>query len=217
MSSTPPISVLIVSALAAALCALVGLLVGWWLKSLVIFFDGAYSLFSYAMSMVSVLVAVWVRSSRSARFVTGRRLAEPLAVMLKGLMILAMVLVSAVAAAQALLAGGRQVAADLAVLFGVFNVLFCALTWWYLWRQQRRHASALIAAETHQWAMDTLISLAVMLGFALAALLAYSPWSNWARYADPLMMLLVALFFLPTPIKMVAQAWQTAEPIWQAR
>lgn len=208
MPTTQPIRVLMISALAAALCALVGLLVGWWLRSLVILFDGGYSLFSYALSMLSVLVAAWVRSPRSARFARGRRLAEPLAVLLKGVMILLMVLFSALAALQAILAGGRTVAADLAVLFGVFNLLFCALVWWYLLRQQQKNSSALVEAETHQWAMDTLISLAVMLGFALAALLAYSPWADWARYADPLLMLLVALFFLPVPVKMIRQAWQ---------
>ncbi len=210
MSSSTEIRVLKISALAAALCALVGLAVGWWINSMVIFFDGAYSLFSYGLSMLSVMVAAWVRSPRSQKYPMGRFMAEPMAVMLKGVMILLVVLLSALAAIKALMAGGRVVAADVAVLFGLFNVLFCALVWWYLARQKQRSHSVLIAAEKHQWAMDTLISFAVMLGFILAFAMQQSVFADWARYADPVMMLLVALFFLPVPIKMI---WQAAQQL----
>lgn len=45
-----------------------------------------------------------------------------------------------------------------------------------------------------------------MLGFGLTWLLTQSPWASYARFADPVMVLIIAGYFLPMPIRMVKGA-----------
>ena len=66
--------------------------------------------------------------------------------------------------------------------------------------------SGLVDAESKQWFMDSVLSLAVTLGFALAILLGASPWAQYASYADPVMMLLVSFYFFKVPWLMFKEA-----------
>ena len=115
-------------------------------------------------------------------------------------------IVSLVSAMWSLLEGGRLVTLDLALMFGVANVTGCLLTWWWLARYARVARSSLLAAELRQWQMDTWLSAAVMLGFGLTWVLTQSPWASYARFADPVMVLIIAGYFLPMPIRMVKGA-----------
>lgn len=47
---------------------------------------------------------------------------------------------------------------------------------------------------------------AVLIGFSAAALLETGAWAHLARYADPLMMVLISGYFLVVPVKMTAAA-----------
>ena len=62
--------------------------------------------------------------------------------------------------------------------------------------------------------------LAVMLGFALTWGLTLSPWEHLARFADPVMVLIIAGYFLPMPIRMVKGALRElmfGEPVGSVR
>ena len=91
-------------------------------------------------------------------------------------------------------------------MFGVVNVTGCLLTWWWLARYAGVARSSLLTAELRQWQMDTWLSAAVMLGFGLTWLLTQSPWASYARFADPVMVLIIAGYFLPMPVRMVKGA-----------
>ncbi|MCH8498809.1 MAG: cation transporter [Marinobacter sp.] len=199
---------LMISALSAALFATAGLLAGAFLGSQVILFDGAYSLLSLGLSLLSLGALRLVSQPADADFPFGRLLAEPLAIAVKGLIILLVCLVSLVSASHALMTGGREVAADMALLFGIVNVAGCALTWHYLARCHRAEPTALLAAERRQWQMDTVISAAVLMGFGITALVARSPAAHLAVYADPLMLIAAAGYFIRVPLCMVRDAWR---------
>ncbi|MGO2242922.1 MAG: hypothetical protein ACTH5D_14300 [Halomonas sp.] len=66
--------------------------------------------------------------------------------------------------------------------------------------------SSLLATELCQWQMDTWLSAAVMLGFVLTWGLTQTLWASYARFADPVMVLVIAGSFLPMPIRMVKGA-----------
>ncbi|NAO95464.1 cation diffusion facilitator family transporter [Halomonas sp. ATBC28] len=194
------------SAISASLFAFTGLALGLTSGSITILFDSGYSLLSLVLASLSLFALKQARKPADDHYPFGRLTVEPLAVLLKGVVIAMVCIVSLVSALWSLLAGGRLVTLDLALMFGVVNVTGCLLTWWWLARYAGVARSSLLTAELRQWQMDTWLSAAVMLGFGLTWLLTQSPWASYARFADPVMVLIIAGYFLPMPVRMVKGA-----------
>lgn len=197
---------LTLSTVSALLFALLGIGLGLWMGSLVILFDGAYSLVSLGLTLVSLLAALYLTRSKLAKNSRQSQTIEAAVIAFKGLAITLMCIVSMVSALQAILAGGREVSTDLALLFGVINLLGCAATYSVLVKKGKRAESALVQAESKQWLMDSVISAAVLLGFVVAASLNQLGLNEYAVYADPLMVIIASVYFIIVPVKMVFEA-----------
>ncbi|PAU71452.1 cation diffusion facilitator family transporter [Vreelandella alkaliphila] len=208
------------SAVSASLFAFTGLALGLASGSITILFDSGYSLLSLVLASLSLFALKQARKPADDHYPFGRLTVEPLAVLLKGVVIALVCLFSMVSAVWSLAQGGRLVTLDLALMFGVVNVAGCLLTWWWLSRYARIARSSLLAAELRQWQMDTWLSAAVMLGFALTWGLTLTPWAHLARFADPVMVLIIAGYFLPMPIRMMRGALRElmfGEPLGSVR
>lgn len=194
------------SAVAAALFAVAGITWGLWIDSLVILFDGAYSLVSLLLSLLSLYAARVVRRPASAEYPFGRGAVEPLVIAVKGLVITLVCILSLASAIAALLEGGRAVSADKALIFAAVSVVGCVAVWLYLKWAERGEPSGLIVAEQSQWFMDSVLSAAVLIGFGVAWWLEQGIWSSWAVYADPIMMIGISAYFILVPVKMTVGA-----------
>ena len=198
---------LLVSAMTAGLFAVVGISWGLWIDSMIILFDGSYSLISLGLSLLSVYAAQAIKRPADSRYPFGRAAMEPLVIAIKGTAILLICIISLFSAAAALVSGGREVNAEMAMLFATASVSVCLVVGLYLRGVQRHNPSGLILAEKRQWLMDTLLSAAVLAGFAIAYGLQQHPqWAPLAVYADPVMVLLICSYFIRVPIKMMRGA-----------
>ncbi len=197
---------LTLSAFAAGLFALAGISWGLWIDSLVILFDGAYSLVSLALSLLSLYAARVVRRPASEDYPFGHGAVEPLVIAVKGLVIALVCVLSMISALVSLFEGGRPVDADMALVFAAVSVAGCFAVWLYLVWANGRTGSGLLLAEHRQWLMDTALSAAVLVGFGAAWWLEQSRWSALAVYADPLMMVLISGYFVTVPLKMLTGA-----------
>ncbi len=206
LNSRSESSILKFSAAGAGFFALVGIGWGLWAHSMAIVFDGSYSLVSLGLSLLSLLALKVSTSPADSRFNFGRLPAEPLAIAVKGMVILLVCLVSFAAAVMALLDGGRQIAADKAIFFALLSVLVCFAIWWRLRRANVSLQSVLVEAEQNQWWMDAVLSLAVLIGFIVTWSLQFTPFAAWALYADPVMVILVSGYFIQVPLRMVFSA-----------
>lgn len=194
---------LIVSAVAAGGFALAGISWGLWLDSLVILFDGAYSLVSLALSLLSICAAGVIRRPSCEKSPVGREAIAPLVIAFKGLVIALVCLLSLASAIAALIEGGRVVNAGMALVFAAISVIACLAVWLYLTWVERDGSSGLIVAEHRQWLMDTVLSAAVLAGFGVAWCLEQSGWSALAVYAEPIMMVLISGYFIVVPVRMI--------------
>lgn len=198
--------ILTLSALFALLFAGSGLVIGLLVDSMVIIFDGVYSLVSLLLTLLSLVTSRYITKPSCERFPFGRAVFEPAVIAVKGAVILLVVSYSFYSAIMALVSGGSEVDTSVATLFGAANVIGCILVWWYLAAQRKRLNSGLIDAETNQWQMDTLLSVAVTAGFVIAWLVSHSSLATYAVYADPIMMLLISLYFIKVPFDMLTSA-----------
>lgn len=197
---------LTLSVLVAGSFAGAGIAWGLWINSLMILFDGAYSMISLLLSLLSLYAAKVVRQPANKAYPFGRAAIQPLVIAVKGLAITLVCLVSLVSAMYALWQGGRPSNAGMGLLFAAISVVGCLAIWSYLHWVSKQLQSDLVVAEKRQWFMDAVLSAAVMLGFALTVLLNRSPWAELAVYADPLMVVLVSGYFVLVPLRMTRDA-----------
>ena len=198
--------ILIFSALLASGFAVGGLILGVLVGSLVIVFDGVYSSVSLVLTLLSLAVSKYIQNPSRQHFPFGKAVLEPVVIAIKGSVILIIVSYSLYSAIMALFTGGREVDASIATLFGIVNVLGCGYAWWYIAQKSKRFSSGLITAEARQWQMDTLLSVAVTLGFIFAWAMTLSPFEEYSVYADPVMMILMSFYFIKVPADMLKEA-----------
>lgn len=197
---------LAISALLASGFAAGGMVLGLLVGSIVIVFDGVYSLVSLLLTLLSLAASYYINKPSNSVFPFGKAVLEPIVIAIKAAVILVVVLFSLYSAINSLMSGGREVDASIATIFGAVNILGCGYAWWFLAKRNRICKSGLVEAEQKQWQMDTLLSMAVTIGFIAAWLVSLSPLAQYATYADPLMMLLMGFYFLKVPFDMLCGA-----------
>ncbi|RJX71390.1 cation diffusion facilitator family transporter [Vibrio sinensis] len=198
--------VLTFSALLASGFAGGGLVLGLLVGSLVIVFDGVYSLVSLLLTLLSLAVSRYIQGPSVSRFPFGKAVLEPLVIAVKGIVILTVVLYSLHSAVLAMFTGGREVNPSIATLFGAINVIGCGYAWWFIAQKSKRFSSGLIGAEVKQWQMDTLLSVAITIGFIAAWIVSKTPYAHYAQFADPAMMILMSFYFIKVPFDMIRNA-----------
>ncbi|CAH1609267.1 Cobalt-zinc-cadmium resistance protein [Vibrio jasicida] len=198
--------ILTFSALLASGFAVGGMVLGLLVGSIVIVFDGVYSLVSLLLTLLSLAASYYISKPSKSIFPFGKAVLEPIVIAIKAAVILIVVAFSLFSAVTALMSGGREVDASIATIFGVVNVVGCGYAWWFMAKKSRRFSSGLIEAEKKQWQMDTLLSAAVTAGFIAAWLVSLTPYAHYAVYADPMMMLLMGFYFLKVPFDMLVGA-----------
>ena len=199
-------SILTFSALLASGFAVGGMVLGLLVGSIVIVFDGVYSLVSLLLTLLSLAASYYISKPSKSIFPFGKAVLEPIVIAIKAAVILVVVALSLFSAVTALMTGGREVDASIATIFGVVNVIGCSYAWWFMAKKSRRFSSGLIEAEKKQWQMDTLLSVAVTAGFIAAWLVSLTPYAHYAVYADPMMMVLMGFYFLKVPFDMLVGA-----------
>ena len=199
-------SILTFSALLASGFAVGGMVLGLLVGSIVIVFDGVYSLVSLLLTLLSLAASYYISKPSKSIFPFGKAVLEPIVIAIKAAVILVVVAFSLLSAVTALMTGGREVDASIATIFGVVNVIGCGYAWWFMAKKSRRFSSGLIEAEKKQWQMDTLLSVAVTVGFIAAWLVSLTPYAHYAVYADPMMMVLMGFYFLKVPFDMLVGA-----------
>lgn len=198
--------ILTFSALLASGFAVGGMVLGLLVGSIVIVFDGVYSLVSLLLTLLSLAASYYISKPSKSIFPFGKAVLEPIVIAIKAAVILIVVAFSLFSAVTALMSGGREVDASIATIFGVVNVVGCGYAWWFMAKKSRRFSSGLIEAEKKQWQMDALLSVAVTAGFIAAWLVSLTSYAHYAVYADPMMMLLMGFYFLKVPFDMLVGA-----------
>ncbi|MFB4159020.1 cation diffusion facilitator family transporter [Geomicrobium sp. JSM 1781026] len=201
MGKTITSKLLFLSVFTAFIFAIVGIIWGLLSSSQMILFDGVYSVISLIMSLIALLGSMYVDKEDSGRFPFGKATIEPAIVIVQGVVISILCVAAISSSITSMMSGGREVALGSALGYGIFSLVICFAIQYVM--KKNRHHSEFIKAEAAQWLMDTLLSVAVVVGF-IGALLLQSTSVAWIiPYIDPFMVLLAGLYFLSVPITLI--------------
>ncbi|AJD90337.1 hypothetical protein JMA_10200 [Jeotgalibacillus malaysiensis] len=192
-------SLLKLSVYAALVFAVGGIVWGWLVSSQMVQFDGYYSLISVGLSMLSLGAAQFIRRHDHKRFPFGKDMLEPIVILFKYSIILLLCIFSIVQAVTGLTTGGRATDIDGALLYSIIGAAGCLAIYLYF-KRKSKNAGGFITAESNQWKMDSLLSSAVLIGFMIAAVLSRTDYDFVVPYIDPVMVLIVAGYFIKVPV-----------------
>ncbi|TBR35969.1 MULTISPECIES: cation diffusion facilitator family transporter [Dyella] len=188
--------------LVGASCVGMGLV----LRSQAIAFDGFYSLIDVVLTTGALAVSRLVMSEGSPRFQFGYWHLEPLVVAFNATVLAMTCGYAALTAVQDLLKGGHELAFGLgamwAALIGIVSIALAL----YMNRKSRLLRSTLLKLDAHGWMIGGGISIAVLVGYGIAAILHGGPYDSFTRYIDSTVLLVVTLALLPLPLGSLASA-----------
>jgi cation diffusion facilitator family transporter len=199
----PGIRALLVSVWASVAFAVLSLVWGLAAGSQMIMFDGLYSFAAVVLSLLAVLALRTARKGADERYPWGREVWEPLVVVVKAAALGGLCIYALVVAAAEILAGGHEIDAGLAVVYGAVASVGGVAVSLYL-RRQARSGSDLVRAEAAEWIGDSLLSVGVLAGFVVALVLESNGRSDLALYVDPALVVVISAVFLWVPARLLA-------------
>ncbi|MEI8634061.1 cation transporter [Vibrio sp. PP-XX7] len=166
---------LILSALFTSGFAIGGLILGWLASSLVIMFDGIYSLMGLLLTLLSLTVSHYIHHPKKSVSPMNKVILEQLMIAIKAVVIFLSCRLFIIRSDYCGHSRGRTVDTSVATLFGLINVIGCFYAWRTLADKNLPSSFGLIDAEIKQWKMDTYLSVSVTLGFIIAFGMRFTP------------------------------------------
>ncbi len=196
---------LLLSALMSLIVGGIGLSFAVLTGSRAIMLDGLFNLTYFIVALATIRVARLSMRPDSDEFPFGYAYFESLINAGKGLLIFGVSVLALADSLFALVTGGREILAGVAIGYAVFATLTCTVTFATLRRSYRAHPTPLVLADVENWLINSLVSGAVLLAFCLIPLARMLGWDAITPYVDPLLVALVALFCLGMPVRL---AWR---------
>jgi len=191
---------LTLSLAAVAALSLGSLAWGLAIESDVVILNGIFSLVSLVGSVLYLTAAKLVSRPADRRFQYGYAHVEPLVNGVNALLVLVICIYALVNGIEGLRSGGDEVDAGSVVWFGALTAVVSLAIGGYEMQIARLTGSQLVRNDSREWLLDAAFSLVTLVGFAALFVLPEPQREIWARYADSVLVMLLALLFLPVPI-----------------
>ena len=182
------------------LLGMLGVASGLATGSQAIIFDGMFSFVDVLPTIVSLLVVKLIARGTSQRFQFGYWHLEPLVGVLRDSILAVACIYAAVDAVNSLFSGGHEVEYGLAAWWAAILCAIGLSMTLVLRGRAKALQSPMLELDARSWAVSTVLSLALLIGFIFAAALAGSPWEGWIPYLDAIALLCMALIMLPVPL-----------------
>ena len=177
-----------------------GIASGLVTKSQAIIFDGMYSFVDVMPTVMSLLVVKLLAQGTSQRFQYGYWHLEPLVAVLRDSILVVACIYAAVDSVTTLSSGGHEVEYGKAAAWAcILCVIGLSMTW-LLGRRAKLLKSPMLEVDARSWAASAMLSLALLVGFGLGALITRTKFQGWIPYVDSMVLLAMALLMLPLPV-----------------
>lgn len=169
-------------------------------SSQVILFDGIFNLVGVALTYLSVLAMNFIKKQDRWNYPFGKEALEPFIAITQYVIILYICATNIVSGVGVIMAGGHAVDIASGVLYGAFAAVFNLIIFLYLKRLTKRQMTAIGEVEVAQWKFSVLLSSGILAGFTLSFILGFTAWSGFTAYVDPVLTILITLFFAKSAV-----------------
>lgn len=196
-------SAMTVSMYGNLLFVIIELVMAVYTSSQAVLLDAVYDGIEFFMLLPSVLMIPLLYKPSSEKRPFGYMQVETIFLVVKGITMTAVTLGLIVNNLDLLLHGGRRISFDTVAYFELFACVLSLGVVVYLKRKNRSLNSPLIETEMQGWKIDCVVSLGMAAAFFLPRMLPDGPWLVLIPYLDQIITIVLSMFMLPAPIRMV--------------
>jgi cation diffusion facilitator family transporter len=193
---------LTLSAAAALMLGVMGVVVSLATGSGAILLDGAFNLSFFVTALATLRVVRLLQRPDDHDYPFGYLQFEPMINTVKAALILVVGMVALIDAGVSIHRGGNELSAGLAMAYAALATAVCGLLVMALRRARGRATSPLVEADMENWLVNFAISLGMLAAFGLALFLQRRGLEGAARLVDPVLVGLVVMLTLGVPIRM---------------
>lgn len=190
---------------AFACLGVIGIIFSYLAHSDAIMLDGVYSFVLCVVSAMGMQVARLVQRGTTETHPFGYFAYEPTLNTIKGIIVLAVVVMALISAIEALFQGGREMGFGIGLVYSVIVTTTCVLLVLRLRREAAQAQSPLLVVEARNWTVDAIISGGIGVAFLLGFLVDRYVSGTLAAYVDPALTVVVALSVAPIPLRTVRE------------
>lgn len=190
--------------------SIAGIVTGFVSGSQSILFDGFFSLIATFIKVLMLITARLIAKESNHRFQFGFWHLEPMVLLIEGSFLLLIAIYAFLNGVFGIINGGRDIELGLVIIYAaVFTVVEFAY-FFYVRRRNRKLKSSLIQFDNISWLVDAMLSVGLLISFLAALLLKAQGFDEWAKFVDPLILIVLALTMLPPAFKILGPARRCA-------
>lgn len=193
---------LILSTAAAFVLGILGIAFAPLTNSNAILLDGLFNISYFATAILTLKVAQIIQRPDDEQFPFGYGYFEALINAFKGFLILGVSLIAFYDSIEAVFTGGREIATGHAIIYASIASLICVIVAVILHFSHRSNKSPLVKADSHNWTLNSIVSITVLLAFSITGLLDNTEWPLLNLYVDPVLVGIVVCISLGIPIRL---------------
>ncbi|MDF0606312.1 cation diffusion facilitator family transporter [Neisseriaceae bacterium TC5R-5] len=176
---------------------------GLYIKSDAIILNGILFLLYFISAILGLLAAKLVARPADKVFQYGYWHVEPMVNCFNGILMVMVCFYALLNGIEGIRHGGHKVDTGGATWFSGLSVVFCLLILLYKKWACRQVNSKLLRNDTGKWVIKTAFSTVTFIGFLFTYFLGDAYSDSWVRYMDSFMVVVLALFLLPTPLRVI--------------
>ena len=173
-----------------------------------ILFDGIFSIVGFGVALATIRVSQLVVSPADDRFQFGFATFEPLVTLFKAIITGFVAIFALVSSINAILQGGREVAAGFAALYAVIAAGGCWAVAALLRGAARKTGSVILDVDVRSWMIDGALSGALAVAFLVIFLIRDTGLGWLVPYVDPGLVAGLALVIAPVPIRIAREGFK---------
>jgi len=192
--------IMIYSIVFSVVLTVVALIAGFLSSSQVILFDGIFMFIGAVLTYLSVLSVRFMGREDLKNYPFGKETFEPFIVIVQYIIILMISATNMIIAILTILRSGEVADIGFGLIYGIISTILCFASYMYLKQLKKHRVSDIEEVELQQWKYGVLFSIGVTVGFAIAWVLLHTPLAFYARFADPILAIIITLFFIKTAV-----------------
>jgi cation diffusion facilitator family transporter len=169
-------------------------------QSEAIMLDGFFNFVSFIMAIITLRITRLLEIPYDKYFQYGYMPFEPFVNVIKGLIILVVCGFALVSSVDALIDGGRELSAGMAVIYSIIATGGCIIVIFIQKQYAKKIDSPLLELDLATWRISGVISSAVAIGFGAAYILSRTDYSWIVPYIDPVMVVILILVMIRLPL-----------------
>lgn len=172
-----------------------------------ILFDGIFSIVGFVVALATIRVSQLIASPADDRFQFGFATFEPLVTLGKAVIVGLVAVFALVSSINAILHGGREVAAGFAALYATIAAGGCFAVAALLKGAARRTGSVLLDVDVRTWTIDGALSGALAVAFGVIFLIRDTGLGWLVPYVDPGLVAALAIAIAPVPVRIAREGF----------